>query len=128
MNKNLQTLIPFNGLLFFFLIKGLLRLFISGWREKYVLLDYLISAAILVFFFWFLFNNKQVRLSGEVTNGEQKLWRIVWRSSLYAIILDCSVGMIGFLSDYRVYTTIIMCLLCCLCFFNQVYLYRKGIL
>jgi len=127
MNKNLQALIPFNGLLFCFLIKGFLRLFVSGWREKYVLLDYSISAAILVFFFWFLFNKKQVRLSSKVTIDEQKLWRIVWRSSLYAIIIDCSFGMIGFLADYRVFTTIIMCLICCLCFFDQFYLYRKGI-
>ena len=128
MNKNIQALIPFNGLLFFSFIKGLLRFFIPGWQEKHVVLDYAISAAILVFFFWFLFNKKQVRLSSEVTNGAQKLWRIIWRSSLYAIITDCTFGMVGLLSDYRIYTTAIMCIFCCLCFIDQYYLYRKGIL
>ena len=107
MNHNVKVLFPFNGLLFFHLLRKCVAIIFPGWLESHPLFDYSLSGITIFFLFWFVFHKGRMHYE-KMSERQMSRFKFLWRACLGCMVFDCIVGLIPPTMDYQIYTTILM--------------------
>ncbi len=126
MNHNFKMLLPFNGLVFFLFIRGVLRLTYPDWTS-HVFWDYFLSGWTIFFIVLFAFSNfsEKRKMQERMTSVQRKIWIFLWKAIWASLIVDGIFSFIPPLTSYQEYTIVMYCALIFIWFAYQTVLYWK---